>query len=270
MKKSSKIIIIVCVILSAIAIIISSMITSVGDKKKKVGTRNNTNTSEDSVYVAIKYDTTSAVYEINGTNHTITVNQDFPTVIAKDESVQNKMQSILGEIANNEFSEFKRYVEQIISDKYEVNAEYMESVGDLSLSWKFSNSRNDEKVVSVENESKGNLSGISWPSKRGYSFNAQTGELLKLEDIAISKEALRKYINETIMKYLKANYQKLGLNNNVMSNLTKLANIDNLYWYLSDSGLTICFEKGTFSDNAFSYTINYSSLEEYVTAEYLK
>ena len=280
MKKSSKIIIFVCGILAAIAIIIVFTIMSRNDNKGKTEVSKNTiqndnlniisNTSTARTYINIKYETTSKVYEIAGTKHTITVNQDFPTIIASDESVKNIMQGVLDKIANDEFSDFKKQVEDRINDKYGIDAEFMEYVGDLSLSWKFVNSRNDDKVVSVKNESEGDLGGVSWSSKRGYSFSSKTGQLLKIEDIAIHEKALKKYLNETIVKYLKTNSQDLGLNQEIMNDIDKYVNIDELTWYFSDSGLTVCFEKYNFSVDTFDYTIEYSKLDGYVKPEYLK
>ena len=279
MKKSFKIILFVCVILIAILIVIISGIKPKSNEENKTNTNTTTNTntytnsitsSNNDGYIQISYKTTSEVYRVQGTEHTITVNQDFPTVTASDEKVQNTMQSVLGGIANKEFSEYKNQVEERLNDKYGIDAEYMEHVGDLSLNWHFSNSRNDNKVVSVKNESNGSLGGVSWSTKRGYSFSSETGNLLKIEDIAIHTEACKKFINETIIKYFKENYSNLGISADTLSNLEGTIKIDDCTWYLSDSGLTICFEEHTVLPIAFEYTIEYSKLNGYVKPEYLK
>lgn len=278
MKKSVKILALVCIILVAIAVIIISTIISRNNYKQittantvsNTSTNNTVSSTTDNPYVKISYETTSKVYTVEGTEHTITVNQDFPTVIADDESVQNRIQSGLGKIANDEFSDYKKQVEDQLYDKYGIDSSFMDHVGDLSISWKFTNSRNDEKVVSVKNESDGSLGGVSWTSKRGYSFSSETGNLLNIEDIAIHPEACKKFISETLINYFKINFENLGLYEDVSNNLNESINIDDLTWYLSDSGLTVCFEKYQVSPDTFEYTIGYSKLDGYVKPEYLK
>ncbi|MBQ3408951.1 MAG: DUF3298 domain-containing protein [Clostridia bacterium] len=277
MKKNTKIIILIGVIAMAIAIIILSSVLP--GKKKNQASSSNTDTNsnnkiiateEDSPYIKITYETTSKVYKIEGTEHTITVYQDFPTVVAENESVQNKIQSELGKIANQEFEDYKKQVQDQIDDKYGIDASFMDYVGDLSLQWTFSNARNDEKVVSIKNESNGSLGGVPWTNKRGYSFSSETGELLKIEDIAIHSAACKKFIKDEILSYFRTNYEKLGIYQETLNNLSDAIDIDELTWYLSDSGLTVCFEKYTVSPDTFEYTINYSKLEDLVKSEYLK
>lgn len=274
MKKSIKIIILVCVILIAISIII---LFSVLPRKANNNTivnntsnRNDVVTKNDDDYVKITYEATSEVFKISGTDKTITIYQDFPTVEADDENVKNKIQAGLGKIASVEFSDYKKQVQDRINDKTDIDASFMENYGNLQIRWTFSNDRNDDKVVSVKNESSGSLGGASWSNKKGYSFSTETGELLELKDIAINTDALKKYINETIIKYFKTNYQELGIYQDSLNKLNEIINIEDCTWYLSNSGLTICIEKYKVSPDTFEYTISYSKLKDLVKDEYLK
>ena len=277
MKKSTKIIIFSITILVIIGIVIVSTLTSKNTTTNSVntittnnttnGTTNGTGTAEDNNnYIDITYENTSKVYNIEGSEHTITVNQEFPTVRANDTKVQNVLQEELGKIANDEFNEYKSKVEERLSN---YTASVMNNLGDLSVSWKFTNSRNDNKVVSVQNVSSGSLASVSWDTKRGYSFDATTGERLTIDKVANHKEALRKYINETTIKYLRLNAQKLGIQSVKVNDLENLINIDKLNWYFSRAGLTICFEKNYLSLESFEYTIPYYNLEGLIKPEYL-
>ena len=118
MKKSVKIIILVCVIALAIAIIILSSVVpkKVNNKNNQNNGANNTtngngNVVSDDENIKISYEATSEVFKIAGTDKTITVYQDFPTVEAKNEDVKNKLQANLGKIANEEFADYKKQVQ---------------------------------------------------------------------------------------------------------------------------------------------------------------
>lgn len=276
MKTSYKIIILIGVIASAIAIIILSSVlphkvqnSNSKNNTNSVKSANNTNTivDENNNYVNISYETTSEVFKIDGTDKTITVYQEFPIVYSSNESVKNKIQANLGKVASDEFESYKKQVKSRLVD---IDASFMENVGNLELKWSFSNDRNDSKVVSVKNVSSGSLGGVAWTNKRGYSYSSETGERLKIEDIAINPEALRKYVNETIIKYLRSNYQQLGIYQESLNNLSGIVNIDNLTWYLSSSGLTVCFDEHSISPDSIEYTIDYTKLEDLVKDEYLK
>lgn len=281
MKTRTKIIIFTCVILILIFLIILSSFWPKANQKKQdnnVNTNTNTNNpistdpggSEENLYVDITFDTTAEVFKIEGTDKTITVYQDFPNVSAEDETVKNKIQTELGKIANNEFEDYKKQVQKKIDTPNDIDAVYMEYIGNLTLKWSFTNNRNDKKVVSVKNESSGSLGGVGWDEKRGYSFSTETGELLTMKDIAVSYDALKKYVNEEIIKYFKANYQKLGIPQSSFDSLKDKIDIDKLTWYLSNSGLTICIPKDYVSPYTFEYTINYSDLTGLVKVDYLK
>ena len=281
MKTKTKIIIFTCVIFILIGMmILSSFLPKAKEKQQASSNTINNTTSPINVdqngnndgnnYVEITYAATSEVFKIDGTDKTITVYQDFPTVVADDENVKNKIQADLGKIANEEFSAYKKEVQERIDDPTGIDASYMENFGNLSLKWSFSNSRNDDKVISVKNESSGSLGGVSWDDVKGYSYSAETGDRLTINTIAINPDALKKYVNENIIKYFRANYQQLGIQQDVLSSLDEKINLDNLDWYFTSSGLTICFGKYYISPNSFEYTIKYGDLKDLVKEEYLK
>ncbi|MBR2704673.1 MAG: DUF3298 domain-containing protein [Clostridia bacterium] len=276
MKQKTKIIIFVCIILILIGLIILSGI--IPKKNKNTNSVANTSSSpinnssggnENNLFVKITYNSTSEVYSFEGTDKTITVYQDFPTVDADDETVKNKIQTELGKIANDEFEAYKNEVQKRIDNKA-IDAVYMDYMGNLTLKWTFSNDRNDTKVVSVVNESTGGLGGVSWFAKKGYSFSSETGDRLTIKDIAINEEALKKYINEEIVKYLRKNYQSLGIYPDLIDKLNEKVDIDNMNWYLSGNGITVCFESDSVSPDTFDYTIKYDELDGLVKSEYLK
>lgn len=281
MKTKTKIIIFTCVIFILIGMIILSSLLPKAKEKQQASSNTVNNTSspinvdpgeenEENEYVEITYAATSEVFKIEGTDKTITVYQDFPTVVADDEKVKNKIQSDIGKIANEEFSAYKKEVQERIDDPTGIDASYMENFGNLSLKWSFSNSRNDNKVISVKNESSGSLGGVSWDDVKGYSYSAETGDRLTINTIAINPDALKKYVNENIIKYFRANYQQLGIPQETLSSLNEKINIEKLNWYLTSSGFTICFGKYEVSPNSFEYTIKYGDLNDLVKEEFLK
>jgi len=279
MKKSYKVMLLICVIGIAIVIVLISSIKQRKENNTVANTNNTSNTIKNNIgngnndevpSVVITYQATSEVFRINGTEHTITVFQDFPTVRADKESVKNKIQETLGKIANEEFNEYKKEVENSINDKYGIDASDMERTGDLTVKWNFYTDRSDKKVISVKSIGSGNLGGAVWDEKRGYSFDTETGDLLTLDSIAIHAEACKKYIKDDTIKYLRANYKNIGMNDQALNNLNEIVNLDEVTWYFSNTGLTLCFEQYKLVPGAFEYTIEYNKLVDLVKPEYLK
>lgn len=287
MKKSYKIIILISVVAIAIAIIIisslnrrkksnsvnqiaSNAVENSIENKVKEDNGNDKNSTENE-YVKISYEQTKQEFKVSGSQYTITVFQDYPKkVISSNQSVQNIIQEELGKIANEQFSEYKKIVQDRMKDPDLINADFMELHGNLSIGWSLSNSRNDDKVISVVSKSSGSLGGATWDEIRGYSFSAEDGNILTINEISINPNASKKYINSEIVKYLRANYQNLGIYSETYDKLSDSINIDNMIWYFSEKGLNVCFKKYQVSPNAFEYTISYSNLKDLIKPEYLK
>ena len=94
--------------------------------------------------------------------------------------------------------------------------------------------------------------------------------MLTLDSIAIHAEACKKYIKDDTIKYLRANYKNIGMNDQALNNLNEIVNLDEVTWYFSNTGLTLCFEQYKLVPGAFEYTIEYNKLVDLVKPEYLK
>ena len=90
----------------------------------------------------------------------------------------------------------------------------------------------------------GSFGGVSWLSDEGYNFDAETGELLKLEDIGTG---VYDYVYNTCISNLEGetsffdNWKDI-----VKEELNKEGN-----WYFTDNGIRIIFQKYSISDGSF-------------------
>lgn len=287
MEKNKKIIIMILCVAILIGIIIASTLLDHKENKKQKNTNtistnkqvvnSNEVDSEEQIIkeldgkpVAITYENETEEYKIDGTDHTIKVNQSYAKVISDDDTIKENLQEELDKIANGEFSEYKKMVEEQLHGEYPIDADFMEYVGDLSLGWNFENSRIDKGIISIKNQSSGGLGGVSWENKRGYSFNALTGKRITIEELSINGKNLKSFINSELRSYISKNAQRLGLYEETMSNFDQKVNIDNLTWYLSDDGFTVCFDKYQICPDTFEYTIPYDKLIEYMQINFFK
>ncbi len=220
--------------------------------------------------IDITFSDNSKVYSINGTDKTVTVTQSFAKVSTVNTEVKNKIQKKLDEISEEEFSDYKKQVEEAISGEYpSINADFLNYVGNLSLKWSFEISRNDGKVISIKNVSSGGLGGVSWDNIKGYSFDVSTGELInQIKTLTDNEEEFTKYVDNNIETYFRSNKQKLSLYNEYKA--VSEGKIENNNWYLSNDGLTICYEKYKISPFTFEYTIPYSKINNMLNSKVSK
>ena len=220
--------------------------------------------------IDITFSDNSKVYSINGTDKTVTVTQSFAKVSTVNTEVKNKIQKKLDEISEEEFSDYKKQVEEAISGEYpSINADFLNYVGNLSLKWSFEISRNDGKVISIKNVSSGGLGGVSWDNIKGYSFDVSTGELInQIKTLTDNEEEFTQYVDNNIETYFRSNKQKLSLYNEYKA--VSEGKIENNNWYLSNDGLTICYEKYKISPFTFEYTIPYSKINNMLNSKVSK
>ena len=220
--------------------------------------------------IDITFSDNSKVYSINGTDKTVTVTQSFAKVSTVNTEVKNKIQKKLDEISEEEFSDYKKQVEEAISGEYpSINADFLNYVGNLSLKWSFEISRNDGKVISIKNVSSGGLGGVSWDNIKGYSFDVSTGELInQIKTLTDNEEEFTKYVDNNIETYFRSNKQKLSLYNEYKA--VSEGKIENNNWYLSNDGLTVCYEKYKISPFTFEYTIPYSKINNMLNSKVSK
>ncbi len=287
MKKNKKVIIIIGIVVFILIIIIVSTLLDYKQNNKNDVALNNSSESVDenniekdnteevseelnSAPVSITYSIKTEEYNIEGTEHTIKVNQSYANVISSNNNIKQNLQAELDKIADEEFTNYKSKVEETINGEYPIDANFMEQVGDLSLSWSFINSRIDKGVISVKNVSSGSLGGVSWEAKKGYSFNARTGKRLTIDELSKGEKNLKELVNFELRNYIKTNAKRLGLYEDAMVNFEDKVNVDYLTWYLSDDGFTICFEKYKISPDTFEYTIPYEKLTGHMQLSYFK
>lgn len=276
MKDKKKIIvgIIFILVFIVIALIIYSIV--IKHKGNNKDGNNYINTTSNNVdkntksNIDITFSDNSKVYSINGTDKTVTVTQSFAKVSTVNTEVKNKIQKKLDEISEEEFSDYKKQVEEAISGEYpSINADFLNYVGNLSLKWSFEISRNDGKVISIKNVSSGGLGGVSWDNIKGYSFDVSTGELInQIKTITDNEDIFKKTVNENIEIYFRSNRQKLSLYNEYKA--VSEGKIENNNWYLSNDGLTVCYEKYKISPFTFEYTIPYSKINNMLNSKVSK
>lgn len=276
MKDKKKII--AGIIFVLVFIVIPLIIYSIVIKHKGINKDGNNyiNTTSNNVdkntksNIDITFSDNSKVYSINGTDKTVTVTQSFAKVSTVNTEVKNKIQKKLDEISEEEFSDYKKQVEEAISGEYpSINADFLNYVGNLSLKWSFEISRNDGKVISIKNVSSGGLGGVSWDNIKGYSFDVSTGELInQIKTITDNEDIFKKTVNENIEIYFRSNRQKLSLYNEYKA--VSEGKIENNNWYLSNDGLTVCYEKYKISPFTFEYTIPYSKINNMLNSKFSK
>ena len=276
MKDKKKIIvgIIFILVFIVIALIIYSIV--IKHKGNNKDGNNYINTTSNNVdkntksNIDITFSDNSKVYSINGTDKTVTVTQSFAKVSTVNTEVKNKIQKKLDEISEEEFSDYKKQVEEAISGEYpSINADFLNYVGNLSLKWSFEISRNDGKVISIKNVSSGGLGGVSWDNIKGYSFDVSTGELInQIKTITDNEDIFKRTVNENIEIYFRSNRQKLSLYNEYKA--VSEGKIENNNWYLSNDGLTVCYEKYKISPFTFEYTIPYSKINNMLNSKVSK
>lgn len=280
MEKNKKIMFMIFLIIVFLIIIILILCDYKEKKNKKItdnsvinnqvtdldeeGSNNSIKEQLDGKPVSITYENQTKEYKIEGTEHTINVNQSYAKVVSEDETIKQNLQDELDKIADQEFEDYKSKVENQIYGEFPISADFMEYVGNLSLGWNFKNSRIDKGIISIKNESTGSLGGASWEDKRGYSFSPLTGKRLNVEDLSADGKDLKAFVNSELRSYLRENSQRLRLDEETMSNFDKKVNVDNLTWYLSEDGFTVCFGKYQVSSDAFEYTIPYENLKDYM------
>lgn len=276
MKDKKKIIagIIFVLVFIVIALIIYSIVIkhkgSNKDGNNYINTTSNNVDKNTKSNIDITFSDNSKVYSINGTDKTVTVTQSFAKVSTVNTEVKNKIQKKLDEISEEEFSDYKKQVEEAISGEYpSINADFLNYVGNLSLKWSFEISRNDGKVISIKNASSGGLGGVSWDNIKGYSFDVSTGELInQIKTLTDNEEEFTKYVDNNIESYFRSNKQKLSLYNEYKA--VSEGKIENNNWYLSNDGLTICYEKYKISPFTFEYTIPYSKINNMLNSKFSK
>ena len=90
----------------------------------------------------------------------------------------------------------------------------------------------------------GSFGGVSWLSDEGYNFDAETGELLKLEDIGTG---VYDYVYNTCISNLEGETSLFdNWKDSVKEELNKEGN-----WYFTDNGIRIIFQKYSISDGSF-------------------
>ena len=276
MKDKKKIIvgIIFILVFIVIALIIYSIVIkhkgSNKDGNNYINTTSNNVDKNTKSNIDITFSDNSKVYSINGTDKTVTVTQSFAKVSTVNTEVKNKIQKKLDEISEEEFSDYKKQVEEAISGEYpSINADFLNYVGNLSLKWSFEISRNDGKVISIKNVSSGGLGGVSWDNIKGYSFDVSTGELInQIKTITDNEDIFKRTVNENIEIYFRSNRQKLSLYNEYKA--VSEGKIENNNWYLSNDGLTVCYEKYKISPFTFEYTIPYSKINNMLNSKVSK
>ena len=140
----------------------------------------------------------------------------------------------LNDISNKEWEEIKTMADESKENTY----------AGIGVNYIFKNGViNSSRLTFFANVS-GSFGGVSWLSDEGYNFDAETGELLKLEDIGTG---VYDYVYNTCISNLEGETSLFdNLKDSVKEELNKEGN-----WYFTDNGIRIIFQKYSISDGSF-------------------
>ena len=172
----------------------------------------------------------------NSQNNDSTINKRNIISIKNNNNEKSALaiESKLNDISNKEWEEIKTMEDESKENTY----------AGIGVNYIFKNGViNSYRLTFFANVS-GSFGGVSWLSDEGYNFDAETGELLKLEDIGTG---VYDYVYNTCISNLEG---ETSLFDNwkdiVKEELNKEGN-----WYFTDNGIRIIFQKYSISDGSF-------------------
>ncbi len=202
---------------------------------------------------------------------------------------------ILKDKDENVIVENKRTIPNIISEKYQIQAEKItdflikisdEQWGKIKVSSDEYYSQNSSEKVGVSYllsileqndkyftfafDNSGSIGGVNYEDRVGYSFNTQTGELLNIGDISTNTNELINLCYTKLLEYISSKEYANELDNTWKVSLKQLLSKDGV-WYLTKDGLSFSFPRYSFgpgSIGVISYMISYDDLGDLISNEY--
>ena len=202
---------------------------------------------------------------------------------------------ILKDKDENVIVENKRTIPNIISEKYQIQAEKItdflikisdEQWGKIKVSSDEYYSQNSSEKVGVSYllsileqndkyftfafDNSGSIGGVNYEDRVGYSFNTQTGELLNIDDISTNTNELINLCYTKLLEYISSKEYANELDNTWKVSLKQLLSKDGV-WYLTKDGLSFSFPRYSFgpgSIGVISYMISYDDLGDLISNEY--
>lgn len=162
--------------------------------------------------------------------------RNIPVIVSKDRpEVANKIVSYLTK-ESDEFwnSNVKPMADQMIETNIQTDL--------LGVTHMFSTNLINEYIISFQLKTDGSFGGVSWNSISGYNFDAQTGELLSLNDImSNADDFIANECKDDIITIAKSSEKELNEN---WENEFKNHIINNTKgYYLKKDGISIVFNK---------------------------
>lgn len=172
----------------------------------------------------------------NSQNNDSTINKRNIISIKNNNNEKSALaiESKLNDISNKEWEEIKTMADDNKENTYDgIGVNYIFKNGVI----------NSSRLTFLANVS-GSFGGVSWLSDEGYNFDAETGELLKLEDIGTG---VYDYVYNTCISNLEGETSLFdNWKDSVKEELNKEGN-----WYFTDNGIRIVFQKYSISDGSF-------------------
>lgn len=263
------------IIISLIVIIsiFMALYSNQQERKTSRNVNNNANITSNTVNPtnnAVTNQNTEVINEITVGNSSYKNEQVAPDVTGLSDEVKQKIETYL----NNYYKEvWKELGAEFSEDELTKMLEQQNSneYGNVGFKQSFEQVFINNKVVSYSYNFVGSLGGAPWEKTDGLTFDVNTGELIKIEDIVTSKE---KYI-QVCKKYV---YEQLRLDSRysmLVQGYDKVvdSHIEKLEGYITKDGIVcVIIQKYEIADGAageFIYTIPFDTIKTYINSDYV-
>lgn len=245
MKKNNNLIVIILMgiiilILVVLCILFATSKISLNlDENNKIEEKQDKSSSQKNNDYKISYKDEEYITK-NSHNNDSTINKRNIISVKNNDNEKSALaiESKLNDISNKEWEEIKNMADESKENTYDgIGVNYIFKNGVI----------NGSRLTFLANVS-GSFGGVLWLSDEGYNFDAETGELLKLEDIGTS---VYDYVYNTCISNLEG---ETSLFDNWKDSVKEELNKDG-NWYFTDNGIRIVFQKYSISDGSFGIKI---------------
>lgn len=189
--------------------------------------------------VTITYEDKSSESKDKNGNLLLTVTGNIPVIMIKgNQEASDKINAYYKESQNKQNETIKQYIDYA--------KDYLSTVGDKELSYwngyglgqTYRSARVDNEVISIVEESYEYAGGAHPNTTRSaQNFDTKTGELLTLKDVFTDVEKGIAFVNEYLLKQMKASKEQDGFFEGYESSIKDILTEDT--WYLSEEGFVV-------------------------------
>jgi hypothetical protein len=202
----------------------------------------------------------------------LTVTGNMPVItVPGNQIATDKINEYYNEKQKEKEELINEYVQYAKDDYGYLGKERLEYWNGYALGDEYTAARVDSSIISIVEEVYEYVGGAHPNSYRlAQNFDTQTGELLSLTDVLTDMDQGRKFINDYLLKLLKASEEELGLFDNYEESVGEILT-DNT-WYLSNEGFVIICNEYIVSPHAAGiqeFVIPYKDLT-YLVEKYQK